>query len=238
LTSILHYALARRRAASLSTGATAAGANTRIERLFIAGLAGKLEAILDFDAQAVPRSAAVVCHPHPLRRGTLHNKVVFRAAQAALDAGLPALRFNFRGVGQSEGKYDGGVGERDDVRAALDYLQERFPGTRACVIGFSFGAWVGLAVGELDPRVDALIGLALPTSDLNFDYLREVRKPKLIVQGTHDQFATRAEVEALFASMPEPKRLQWIEGADHLFTEKLDEVRSALRGFLREVVKP
>jgi uncharacterized protein len=238
LTSILHYALARRRAASVSTSVTAAGANTRIERLFIPGPAGKLEALLDFDPQAVPRSAALVCHPHPLRGGTMHNKVVFRAAKAALDAGLPALRFNFRGVGQSEGKYAGGVGERDDVRAALEYLQERFPGTRACIIGFSFGAWVGLGVGEVDPRVDALIGLALPTSDLDFNYLRQVRKPKLIVQGTQDQFAPRAELEALFASMPEPKRLQWVEGADHLFTGKLDQVQPAVRNFLREVMQP
>lgn len=208
----------------------------KIERLLIPGPAGKLEAQLDWDPQARPRLAAVVCHPHPLYSGTLNNKVVFRASKAALGAGLPALRFNFRGVGESEGKYDEGRGERDDVRAALDYLEARFPLTRPCVIGFSFGAWVGMAEGGRDSRVVALAGLGLPTGSLDFDFLREVRKPTLIVQGTEDEFAPRAQVEAHFARMPEPKRLYWVNGVDHFFTGRLDEVERALGEFLGELV--
>ncbi len=177
-----------------------------------------------------------MCHPHPRYGGTLHNKVVFRTAKAALQLGLPTLRFNFRGVGKSQGEFAEGMGERQDVRAALDYLQMRFPQAPACVMGFSFGAWVGLAVGATDPRVCALVGLGLPTASADLSFLRELPKPKLIIQGTQDPFGPRVQVEALFASLAEPKRLHWVEEADHFFTGKLDEVQAALRVFLQEIM--
>lgn len=181
----------------------------------------------------------LVCHPHPLYGGTMHNKVVFRAAKAALQLGLPALRFNFRGVGKSEGRFAEGAGEREDVIAALNYLGARFLPSPICLTGFSFGAWVGLEVGAGDPRVCALVGIGLPTADpqLSFDFIRAIEKPTLIVQGTHDQFAGREDFDKLFASQRGPIRLHWVEGADHFFTGKLEALQAAIRKFLEEVIE-
>jgi len=179
---------------------------------------------------------ALVCHPHPLYGGTLHNKVVFRAAKAAFGLGLPTLRFNFRGAGQSAGTHAGGIGEQDDVRAALDHLGKRFPGLPVCLMGFSFGAAVGLAVGATDPRVSTLVGLGVPVGSGDFSFLFDVRKPKLIIQGTNDEFGPRATVETLYESLPEPKQIHWVQNADHFFAGKLDEVQEAIRQFLAPIV--
>jgi alpha/beta superfamily hydrolase len=166
----------------------------------------------------------------------MHNKVVFRAAKAASQAGLPVLRFNFHGVGKSTGSYSHGIGEGEDVSAALDFLGARFPAVPVCLIGFSFGASVGLRVGANDPRVVALVGLGVPVTSTNLDFLRGVRKPKLIVQGTHDQFGPRAEVESFYDSLAEPKQIYWVQNADHFFTGKLEEVQRVIREFLRSVL--
>jgi alpha/beta superfamily hydrolase len=174
------------------------------------------------------------CHPHPQHGGTFHNKVVYRAAKAAIQLGIPTLRFNFRGVGKSEGEFGEGIGERDDLRAALDYLATHFAGTQVCVMGYSFGAWVGLEVGSGDSRTCALVGIGLPAGSLDLGFLHSAPKPTLMVQGTRDPVAPRAQVEELFASLTAPKQLRWIEGADHFFTGKLDEVQSAIRTFLQE----
>jgi uncharacterized protein len=190
---------------------------------------------VEWNPQAAVRLGAVVCHPHPLYGGTMHTKVVFRAAKAALQLGLPVIRFNFRGVGASDGEYDHGVGERDDVGAALDYLEVRWPHTPVCLMGFSFGSWVGLAAGACDPRVSALIGLGLPAG-WNFGFLRAVTKPKLIIQGTEDVYGPRPTVQALFDRFGEPKRICWVEGADHFFTQRVEEVQAVIRGFLKEVL--
>ena len=189
--------------------------------------------MLEWDPRAKPRLAAVVCHPHPLHGGTMHNKVVFRAAKAASQAGLPTLRFNFRGVGKSAGTFGDGIGEREDVTAALDYLGTRFPALPVCLIGFSFGAIVGLRVGANHPRVLALIGLSVPLAYTHMDFLRGVLKPKLIIQGTRDQFGGRAEVESFYDSLAEPKQICWVQDADHFFTGKLEEVQRAVGEFLR-----
>jgi hypothetical protein len=169
----------------------------------------------------------------------MHNKVVFRAAKAACQAGLPTLRFHFRGVGKSSGSFSHGIGEREDVTAALDYLGTRFPALPVCLLGFSFGAIVGLRVGASDPRVCALVGLGVPVASTNMDFLRGVLKPKLIIQGTRDQFGPRAEVEAFYALLAEPKQIYWVQDADHFFTGKLEEVQRAIREFLRsELILP
>lgn len=211
-------------------------ADTKIERLMIPGPAGELEALLEWAPEARPALAALACHPHPLYGGTLHNKVVFRAAKAALTQGVPALRFNFRGVGKSQGTHDKGAGELDDVRAALDFLSERFPGLPVLLMGFSFGCWVGLRAGARDARVEAMAGLGLPTIDSDFSSLRGVTKPKLIVQGTRDQYGERSSVQAVFDSLAEPKQIHWVEGADHFFTGRLAEVQSVLEAFVRETL--
>ncbi|MBZ5561689.1 MAG: alpha/beta fold hydrolase [Acidobacteriia bacterium] len=178
---------------------------------------------------------ALVCHPHPQFGGTMHNKVVFRAAKGALEAGLPTLRFNLRGVGKSRGKYDEGRGEREDVRAALDYLRARFTDLPIALLGFSFGAWVGLAAGAVDPRVAALVGLGVPVNHSDMSFLRDVRKPKLIVQATRDEFGPADQIQAFFDSLLESKQIHWVQRVDHFFTGKLDEVQAAIREFLRGI---
>jgi hypothetical protein len=165
----------------------------------------------------------------------MHNKVAFRAAKAAVEAGLPALRFNFRGVGKSTGSYSDGIGEGDDVTAALNSLAARFPAVPVCLIGFSFGATVGLRVGAADPRVAALVGLGVPVAVMNLDFLLGVLKPKLVIQGTLDQYGPRANVEAFYNSLAEPKQIRWVQNADHFFTGKLEEVQRVLSDFLKSV---
>ena len=206
----------------------------RTDRSFIPGPAGELEALLEWDPQIAALATALICHPHPVYGGTMHNKVVFRAAKAALAAGLPTLRFNFRGAGKSAGTFDEGNGEREDVRAALNHLAERFPNLPIVLVGFSFGAWVGLAVGANDQRVTALVGLGLPVDSHDCSFLRQAAKPKLIIQGTHDQYGSRQRVEELYASLAQPKQIHWVEGADHFFAGHLPEVQEVLSGFLRK----
>jgi uncharacterized protein len=209
------------------------------QQVTIGGSAGQLEGLL-----WVPKSshkveiAAVVCHPHPLYQGTMHNKVVYQTAKALDSLGIPALRFNFRGVGASEGHYDHGRGEEDDVRTALDYLEAQFPGTRLLVAGFSFGAWVGLRRACTDARVPELIGLGLPIDDrkLDFGYLRRCGKPKLLIQGESDQYGRRAHFERFVQSFsPEAAtatRVVFIPEANHFFTGHLDEMAGALRSWI------
>ena len=185
------------------------------------------------DGEARPAHAAVVCHPHPQFGGTMHNKVVFRLAAALVEHGIPALRFNFRGVGRSTGAWDEGRGEADDVRAALDALAGRYPGVPLLVAGFSFGAWVGFPVGCADARVTHLIGAGAPVSLLHADDLAGCAKPKLIVQGEQDQYGPRDALETWFARLPEPKRLTIVPGADHFFTQQQSELAAALDAGLR-----
>ena len=199
---------------------------------FLAGRAGRLEALLWTSSAADPDFAAVVCHPHPLFGGTMHNKVVYQTAKALHDRGAPVLRFNFRGAGLSEGKHDKGRGEQDDVRAALDYLAAEFPGKPILLAGFSFGSWVGLRVGCAEARVDKLIGLGLPVDNIDMSFLRACAKPKLVIQGGSDQFGSRANIESLFATLPEPKRLAIVDGADHFFTGRLDQIGVAINAWL------
>jgi alpha/beta superfamily hydrolase len=198
--------------------------------LFLDGPAGRLEAMLWTVPN--PTQVSVVCHPHPLYGGTMHNKVVYQAAKALHHRGLAVLRFNFRGAGLSEGLHDKGRGEQDDVRVALDYLTGEFPTRPILLAGFSFGSFVGLKVGCADPRVSSLIGLGIPVDSSDLTYLKSCAKSKLIVQGSNDQFGSRANVEALFSQMPEPKRLVIVEGVDHFFTGKLNEVGAAIDEWL------
>jgi alpha/beta superfamily hydrolase len=201
--------------------------------IFLKGPAGRLEASLWTASAVEPDFVAVVCHPHPLYGGTMHNKVVYHTAKALHQRGASVLRFNFRGVEQSEGAHDLGIGEQADVRATLDYLSTEFPGKPIILAGFSFGSWVGLRVGCEDARVTRLIGLGLPVdSNVDLSYLRACAKPKLIVQGGRDQFGSRANIEALFTTIPEPKHLVIVEGADHFFTGHLDAVGIAINAWL------
>jgi uncharacterized protein len=202
---------------------------------FIQGPAGRLEAMLWTVAKADPNRVALVCHPHPLFGGTMHNKVVYQTAKTLHKAGIPVLRFNFRSAGLSEGTHDQGRGEQNDVRAAVNYLADQFPGKPLLLAGFSFGAWVGLRAGCRDERVVELIGLGLPVDASDVSYFEGCSKPKLIIQGGNDQYGSRAKLEALFATWPEPKQLVVIDGADHFFAGKLERVGSAIAHWLNQL---
>jgi uncharacterized protein len=200
---------------------------------FLEGPAGRIEAILWTPLGAAhPPLAAVVCHPHPLFGGTLHNKVVYQTAKALDALGIPVLRFNFRGAGMSAGVHDRGHGERDDVRAALDFLASEFPGVPLLVAGFSFGAWVGMRVGCEDPRVSRLIGLGIPVNSTDFSFLRQCDKPKLFVHGSHDEHGAIEKVEALVPTFAGNNQLVVVEGVDHFFAGKLDQLGSAINTWL------
>ena len=213
--------------------------NNTIRSLQLDGPAGQLEALLNAGTPDA-RYAALVCHPHPLYGGTLHNKVVFHAMKALNGFGFPVLRFNFRGTGLSHGEHDHGEGEVDDVRAALDWLNQEF---RLPMIfaGFSFGAAVGLRAACPDARVKAAIGLGLPVSPIDdrtydFSFLNDCAKPKLLVSGDRDQFGAPAPLKELVDSLPAPKRLVLIEGADHFFEGRLREMRETVEQWVGDAV--
>ena len=210
-----------------------------IRSLFIAGPAGRLEALLNAGSPTASH-AAIVCHPHPLYGGTLHNKVVFHAMKALNSFGFPVLRFNFRGTGLSEGEHAHGVGEVEDVRAALDWLEQEFT-LPVIFAGFSFGAAVGLRAAYNDDRVRALIALGLPAVPVedrvyDFQFLSDCAKPKLFVSGSRDQFGPPGKLEALVNTFSDPKKLVRIEAGDHFFEGRLKEMREAIEDWLREIV--
>ena len=205
---------------------------------FLEGPSGRLEAILwtpSAPARHRPPLAAVVCHPHPLFGGTMHNKVVYQAAKSLDGCGLPVLRFNFRGAGLSAGKHDRGAGEQGDVRTALDFLAKHFASVPLLLAGFSFGAWVGLRVGCEDARVSHLIGLGIPVNSSDFSFLRKCGKPKLFVHGSNDQYGAVGRVKALVASLPGENHLIVVEGVDHFFAGKLHQLDAAITNWVREL---
>ena len=190
---------------------------------------GRLEAILK-EARAPAQGVALVLHPHPLGGGTMHNKVVFRAAAALTDVGLTTLRLNFRGVGQSSGEHDEGRGELEDVRAGLNYLEENYPQLPLTLCGFSFGARVGLEVGVADERVGNLISIGTPLGKYDFSFLETCRKPILFVHGSQDEFGSATEIEQLARQLEQVTNVEVkiISGADHFFANHLDELKQAI----------
>ncbi len=208
-----------------------------IESFFLEGEAGRLEALLNLGVPGA-EYACVVCHPHPLFGGTMHNKVVFHAMKALNGFGFPVLRFNFRGTGTSAGVHDYGRGEIADVRVAIDYMAERFS-LPIIFAGFSFGAAIGLRAAVPHPRVEALIALGLPINadgrEYTYALLGESEQPKLFVSGSRDEFASPAQLEKIVAEAAEPKRLVMIPEADHFFAGHLDEMRAAISEWAGEV---
>jgi alpha/beta superfamily hydrolase len=200
--------------------------------LFIPVEHGRLEAILKEPRQAAPAGVALVLHPHPLGGGTMHNKVVFRAAAALNDAGLVTLRINFRGVGQSTGQHDEGRGELEDVRAGLQYLTTSFPGQPITLCGFSFGARVGLEVGIADDRVVNLISIGTPVDKYDFGFLEVCKKPILFVHGDVDEFGNLQRLQELVSAIQQHNanvELHVIKGSGHFFEEHLDELKEAIK---------
>ncbi|HZP17777.1 MAG TPA: alpha/beta fold hydrolase [Terriglobales bacterium] len=213
-------------------------ADSTIRSLFLDGPAGRLEALLN-SGTGNATHAALVCHPHPVYGGTMHNKVVFHAMKALNGFGFPVLRFNFRGTGLSQGEHDHGNGEADDVQTALDWLDREF---RLPIIfaGFSFGAVVGLHAACSDERVRAVIALGLPIQPgeerhYDFEFLRSCGKPKLFVSGSRDQFGPKEQLRGFVAALPDPKKLVSVESADHFFEGRLREMREAIAAWIQEM---
>ena len=206
--------------------------------LLIPASHGQLEAIVKMPTSAAMRGAAVVCHPHPLGGGTMHNKVVFRAAAALIDAGLVTLRFNFRGVGNSTGAHDEGRGEMDDVRTALDYLSANYPNQPITLAGFSFGSRFGTEVGVDDARVVRLISIGTPVDKYrDYEFLRRLDKPILFVQGDRDEFGSTQRLQILFDNLPAPdKTLIIIPNSGHFFDDTLNELRSTIATWTNEQI--
>ena len=205
------------------------------------GPAGRLEALLDTPEAGKPTRAAVVfAHPHPQHGGTMHTKTVYQGAKALTRIGCPVLRFNFRGVGASEGTFDRGEGEKEDFAAALDYMAAKYPDTKLWSAGFSFGAWVALEVGAVDDRVGVLIGIAPPVvtsvSGMDYQFPNTIAsdKPKFFVQGESDEVCPIEGMWQFYGQLKEPRELVVIDGADHLFDGKTQEVGDALEDLLAD----
>jgi uncharacterized protein len=213
----------------------------------IAGPTGALECLLDEPAaergvnrdgllEAGPgaglRAAVVFGHPHPQMGGSMHTKVVYQSAKALARIGCAVLRFNFRGVGKSAGKYAEGGGERDDFRTALDFMHDRYPGVPLWTGGMSFGSWIALNVGTTDPRVTTLIGVAMPVCRYDFSAVRNSPKAKFFIHGERDEVCPLKDVRELYARAADPKELVVIDGADHLFDGKVGDVSDAIEELL------
>jgi alpha/beta superfamily hydrolase len=203
--------------------------------LDLTGPVGRLEALLDAPA-GKPKAAVVFAHPLPTHGGTMHTKAVYQGTKGLVRAGCVVLRFNFRGVGGSEGTFDGGAGEGGDYTAALDYLAAHNSGLPLWAAGFSFGAWIALETGAVDDRVTALIGIAPPVTKAAYDFSNTTRstKPKFFVQGEADDICPVQDMWAFYGGLPEPKELVIIDGADHLFDGHTTEVGEALDDLLKD----
>jgi alpha/beta superfamily hydrolase len=208
--------------------------SNRLQTLSIPGPAGRLEGLL-VEGEPDARYVALVCHPHPKGGGTMHNKVVYRAAKTMQSLGLPTLRFNFRGTGLSEGEHDEGRGEREDVRAALDWLDKRYA-LPILVVGFSFGAHVALRACCADARAPGFVALGLPVAaegrEYSYRFLATCTLPKLFISGGADQYGPHATLVRIVASAAQPASLVIVPDADHFFAGKLEQMQHALREWL------
>jgi hypothetical protein len=211
-----------------------------IKTLFLQGPAGRLEALLN-EGQPESTHAALLCHPHPIYGGTMHNKVVYHAMKTLHSFGFPVLRFNFRGAGLSEGEHDNGRGEVDDVRAALNWLDSEFH-LPILFCGFSFGAATGLRPSCSDDRVKGLISLGTPLAAegraYSYQFLQSCAKPKLLVSGSQDQFGPQANLRSVYDLAAPPVELVIVQSADHFFEGHLAAMQEAIRLWVEKFFKP
>ena len=201
----------------------------------LTGPAGRLEALLD-EPDGPARAAVVFAHPLPTHGGTMHTKAVYQGTKGLVRIGCAVLRFNFRGVGASDGTFTGGTGEKEDHKAALEYMAARFPNLPLWSAGFSFGAWIALETGAVDDRVTVLIGIAPPVTREGYDFsnTRRSTRAKFFVQGEADDICPLEDMWKFYAGLPEPKELVVIDAADHLFDGHTTEVGEALEDLLKD----
>jgi alpha/beta superfamily hydrolase len=207
----------------------------RVINVDIPGPAGLLEGLINAKSGVDPRAIAVLGHPLPTAGGTMHTKALFHAAKALARIDVPVLRFNFRGVGRSAGSFSDGAGEQEDCRAALAFMIARYPDvSRIWCGGMSFGSWVGMTAGAVDPHVTALIGIACPANKYDYGSVVSHAKPTFLVHGERDELIPLKEIRKFYATLPEPKELVVIDGADHLFDGKASEVGDAIEDLLQD----
>lgn len=200
----------------------------RIESYFLDGAAGKIECLLEEPESGQASEACLLCHPHPLYGGTMHNKVVYRMARALRRSGSVVLRFNFRGVGRSEGAHDQGVGELEDARLLLEWLRSRYPALACSAAGFSFGSRIALRLGCSRVGMRRIIAVGFPTKSGTFAYLKNCLTPKVFVQSTQDEHGPRPELEAIYEDIADPKQIHWVLATDHFFRDGLDTLEETI----------
>lgn len=200
----------------------------RIESYFLDGAAGKIEVLLEEPESGEASEACLVCHPHPLYGGSMHNKVVYRMARALRRSGSVVLRFNFRGVGRSEGAHDQGAGELEDARLLLEWLRSRYPELPYSAAGFSFGSRIALRLGCSHVGMRRVIAVGFPTKSGTFEYLKNCLTPKIFVQSTQDEHGPRPELERIYRDVADPKQIHWVDAADHFFRDGLDALEDTI----------
>jgi uncharacterized protein len=201
---------------------------TKVQSVIFPGPVGRLEGILKFNEKLPPRTLAVICHPHPLYQGTMHNKVVFAMAEAFYHLGCAVLRFNFRGVGMSTGSHDHGRGEVEDCLAAVQFLRCRYEATPCLIAGFSFGAWMAIETIGRDTSLISVTAAAPPIKYLQSGTLMKMLVPKLFLQGSADNTCLPEDLQELYPMMAGPKSLLMFEGAGHFFEGHFPQLKAAI----------
>ncbi len=206
------------------------------ERVFFRSGGIQLEGLLSNQGALSVKGGIVLCHPHPLYGGEMRNRVITKALGPAHELGFVTLRFNFRGVGESEGVYSEGVGEKEDVWAAIEYLDFKLnhPDAPIIVLGYSFGAWVGMPVALKEERVKGMVAISPPLGMTDFDFLKDCTKEKLIIGGDMDDYCPFSLLKEWFEQLKEPKSLSVIQGADHFYSFHANLVVQPLREFLKK----
>ena len=209
--------------------------DVRVTAVEIPGPSGLIEGLVNARAERAARAIAVLGHPLPTAGGTMHTKALYHAAKALARIDVPVLRFNFRGVGRSVGAFSGGPGEQEDFQAALAFMRTRYPEMRRVWAGgMSFGSWIGMTVGAVDPHATAVIGIACPVNRYDYSPVVTAGKPTFLIHGERDELIAMKEIRKFYAGLSEPKELVVIDGADHLFDGKVSEVGDAIEDLLQD----
>ncbi len=205
------------------------------ERVFFPSTGFQLEGLLSIQEALPVKGGVILCHPHSLYGGNMDNHVIQVAAEVAQEEGFWTLRFNFRGVGKSEGTYGEGMGERNDVEAAIQFFQTKMkdPDLPLLFLGYSFGAWVGFPVAIREERIRGLIAIAPPLQMFDFDSLKGCKKKKLIIVGDQDFWCPSPLLNQWYQNLEEPKFLSLIPGADHFFFSHVQLLKDPLRSFFK-----
>ncbi|MGQ9509839.1 MAG: alpha/beta hydrolase [Thermodesulfobacteriota bacterium] len=206
------------------------------EIVFFPSMDFQLEGLLAIQEAFPIKGGLILCHPHSLYGGNMHNHVIQVASEVAWEEGFSTLRFNFRGVGRSGGSYDDGIGERKDVEAAIQFFKYKMndPNLPLLFLGYSFGAWVGIPIAAREEKIQGLVIISPPLQLLDFNFLKGCQKKKLIVVGTQDLWCPKSQLDLWYQELEDPKYLNLIQGADHFFFSHVQYLKEPIRIFLKK----